>query len=128
MESFFESVGAVDLFALVFLALAFILGLIKGFTWQIIRIATIVLGMVLAKAFAPSFSSALQNMFSGLEESQYTIYIAYFAIFIGVLKQDSRVVVCHGHVAFDLKVTLHPDIADANTTFVACTRGTHTVS
>ena len=61
MESIFESVGAVDLFALVFLALSFILGLIKGFTWQIIRIATIL-------AEESELTQILYNHAMGLDE------------------------------------------------------------
>jgi len=84
MDSILETIGIIDIVGLVILLFFFILGLIKGFVWQIMRILTIIAGMAGAKAWSPSFSSYLQSMFSGLENSPYAIYIAYFLIFVGI--------------------------------------------
>ncbi len=83
-SSFFESISVVDLVALGILIFFFILGLFKGFTWQVMRIATIAVGMLLARALSPSFSCFLEKTISGLDGSPYSGPIAYFLIFVAV--------------------------------------------
>lgn len=84
MSSFFENTGIFDLISLGFLIFFFILGIFKGFVWQVVRIITIIAGLALAKSLSPSFSSFLKDTISGLKDYDYTIYIAYFVIFVGV--------------------------------------------
>ncbi len=84
MSSFFENTGIFDLISLGFLIFFFILGIFKGFVWQVVRILTIIVGLALAKSLSPSFSNFLKDTISGLKDYDYTIYIAYFVIFVGV--------------------------------------------
>lgn len=84
MDISLASLGALDIISLVILVFFFVLGLIKGFTWQVVRLATIVVGMAAAKALAPDFKGFLERTFTSLQDSQYTIYVAYFTIFVAI--------------------------------------------
>ena len=107
MSNFFSSFAAIDFVTLLILALFILLGFIKGFTWQVMRIATIVAGMLLAKAFASSVASLLANMFSDLEDSDYALYVSYFVIFIIVFIFGTVVAIFLGKAVKKLQLRLY---------------------
>ncbi len=84
MGSILENICAVDIVSLVIVVFFLVLGLFKGFTWQVLRIATILVGMAVANAFSHPFAKTLEGTFSSLEGKEYTNYISYFTIFLGV--------------------------------------------
>ena len=70
---------------IVLLALIFnlVLGAIRGFFWQVLRILTLILGIVLAGRYAEQVGTFLQKIFSGLT-APYHRYSAYALIFFTV--------------------------------------------
>ena len=87
-------IGAVDLVALGIIVFFLILGLIKGFTAQVVRLLTYVVALALAKRYAGSpesgdhggLSSLLVQWFPNqLENKTVAVYVAFFLIFVGVV-------------------------------------------
>jgi uncharacterized membrane protein required for colicin V production len=78
------SLGWVDLTALAILIVFFILGLFRGFVWQISRILTLVTAYVVAGVYGETIAGSLRKMVSGINED-LAVYIAYFAVFVIVL-------------------------------------------
>jgi membrane protein required for colicin V production len=73
----------VDWIVLLALVLNLILGAIRGFFWQVLRIATLILGIILAGRFAEPVGNLLQKVFTGLT-TPYHRYSAYALIFFTV--------------------------------------------
>ncbi len=71
--------GWVDLGALVVLGVFFLLGLLRGFAWQIGRIATLVGSFATAVGFGPSLAT---HLFHGAETSRPHLYAAYALSFL----------------------------------------------
>jgi len=86
--------GAYDIVALGILLFFMVLGLFKGFTFQVVRLITLLAALFLAKRYAGStvqgdetgFAPYLMNWFPNQlgGEKQMAVYIAFFIIFIGV--------------------------------------------
>ncbi len=110
MGSFLENFGAVDIVSTVIVVFFFVLGLFKGFTWQILRIATILVGMAVAKAFSSSFSKTLESTFSSLEGKEYTQYISYFTIFVGVFIVGTIVAILFGKILKNLRLRAYDSL------------------
>ena len=82
----FASLGWFDITALAILLLFFVLGLFRGFIWQLSRIVTLVLAYVAAGAWGPRLRDATLNWYSvNTQETELPLYVAYFGIFLGVL-------------------------------------------
>ena len=82
----FASLGWFDITALAILLLFFVLGLFRGFIWQLSRIVTLVLAYVAAGAWGPRLRDATLNWYStNTQETELPLYVAYFVIFLGVL-------------------------------------------
>lgn len=80
------NLGWVDLTALALLAVFFVLGLFRGFVWQVSRIVTLVLGCLVAARLGPGFAGRLAGWFQEARANpELALYIAYFAIFLVVL-------------------------------------------
>jgi membrane protein required for colicin V production len=110
MIAFFNNLGAVDITSLVVVLFFVILGVIKGFTWQVVRVAAIFAGMALAKVFSPSFSGWLEGMFSGLEGKSYSIYIAYFMIFLGVIIVGTLLAILLGKILKNMRLKAYDSL------------------
>lgn len=87
------SLTTVDLISLGILIFFFVLGLFKGFTYLIIRLATFLIGLAVAKQYAGSadehgvtgFAATLVEWFDQLKgNEQVAVYIAFFLIFLGI--------------------------------------------
>lgn len=80
------SLGWVDITALAILAVFLVLGLFRGFLWQLSRIVTIVLGIHVAGRYSDDLEPRIESWF-GKEAiaSGMPHYVAYFLIFLGVL-------------------------------------------
>lgn len=83
----------VDLVAAGVLLFFVILGIFKGFTFQVVRITTFLVALAVAKNYAGSsdpldesgLSHQLMNWFPGqLDNKNIAVYIAFFLIFIGI--------------------------------------------
>ena len=80
------SLGWVDITALAILAVFLILGLFRGFLWQLSRIVTIVLGIHLAGRFSDDLEPHIASWFGkDAVASGMPHYVSYFLIFLGVL-------------------------------------------
>ena len=91
----------VDLVATGILLFFLILGIFKGFTFQVVRITTFLVALAVAKSYAGSsdpldetgLSHQLMTWFPNqLDNKNIAVYIAFFLIFIGILsrlKDDS---------------------------------------
>jgi len=73
----------VDWIVLLTLVFNLILGAIRGFFWQVLRILTLIAGIVLAGRFAEPVGGFLQRVFSGLT-APYHRYSAYALVFFTV--------------------------------------------
>ncbi len=71
--------NGVDLFLVIFIGFFFIRGLMKGFVYQVARIAAIILGFILAAAFSDPVGRAIGVTFPGVEQP-WDVYIAYVVI------------------------------------------------
>lgn len=87
-------IDPVDLIALGVIAFFFVLGLIKGFTFQVVRLITVLLALALANRFAvktePGGRAGLADYLISWFPNQFqtneqmAIYIAFFLIFVGI--------------------------------------------
>ena len=84
-ESPLGSLSWVDLTACAILLVFFVLGLFRGFVWQLSRIVTILLGIHLSGQFAVDLEPKIRGWFSAGIDERVPYYAAYFAIFLGVL-------------------------------------------
>ncbi len=81
MPDALRELGAVDLCALVLIAFQAVLGLVRGFVWQLTRLVTIVVGIVLARTVTDSVAEWMNRHFSITPPADR--WIAYFVIFAG---------------------------------------------
>lgn len=91
------TLGPYDLMALGVVVLFFIMGLVKGFTVQVVRLATFIVALWLAKRYAGSTTDGgitegclahqLINWFPNQfrRNDEIAVYVAYFIIFIAVI-------------------------------------------
>jgi uncharacterized membrane protein required for colicin V production len=88
--------GWVDLSALTVVALFFLLGLGKGFVWQIGRVLALVGSYALAAVFGPGLAA---HVFAGTPQSLPHLYLAYAVLFLlGFLALSAGVRLVHGLV------------------------------
>jgi membrane protein required for colicin V production len=78
------AVNAVDIIIFVVLGLAFVYGIIRGFVLQLVGIAFLVLGIVLAGRFGPGFGARLHAWFPALG-APFDRLIAVGLILIGAI-------------------------------------------
>lgn len=78
------SLSWVDLTALAILIVFLVLGLFRGFVWQVSRMLTLVVAYVVAGVYGETIAGQLRKMVSGVNED-LALYIAYFAVFVVVL-------------------------------------------
>lgn len=84
-QSALEALGWIDITAIAVIAVFFVLGIFKGVVWQISRLGTLVAAYVLAAMYGEGLGAW---MFHGSVEGpdeQLHVYVAYVAIFVGVL-------------------------------------------
>ena len=79
------SLGPVDLTALAILVVFFVLGLFRGFVWQVSRILTLVLAYVVAGTYGEWVAARIDGWFPADTDEQLPLYIAYFCVFLVVL-------------------------------------------
>jgi uncharacterized membrane protein required for colicin V production len=86
-------IDVVDMIALGVILFFFVLGIFKGFTFQVVRIATFLAALAVAKSYAGSsapedhsgLSHQLMTWFPNqLDNKSVAVYIAFFLIFIGI--------------------------------------------
>lgn len=75
--------NALDIICILIVVFHFIIGAVKGATWQIMRIASIVLGFWCASHYAETFLQAWPDGLFKPDET-YGIYVAKVAIFLSV--------------------------------------------
>jgi membrane protein required for colicin V production len=80
-----EQLGWIDITAIAILAVFLILGLFRGFIWQLSRIVTLVLAYVCAGAWGGALAVEIRPWFASDLPPELPLYIAYFAIFLLVL-------------------------------------------
>lgn len=84
-----QQLGWVDLTALAVLLVFFVLGLFKGLVWQISRIAILIIAYVVAGRFGGGFGAWIATWMGSEsatpEQQEVALYLAYVAIFLGVL-------------------------------------------
>lgn len=90
------SLEIVDIVALGIIAFFLVLGLFKGFAFQVVRLITFVAALLVAKRYSgtcePGNESGLTgllldwfpNQFDNPDTNKYAVYISFFLIFIGV--------------------------------------------
>lgn len=83
MKDYLASLGSVDVAALLLVAFQAIMGLVRGCAWQLVRLLTLVGGLLVARAFAGRVAASLERTFD-LEPPAPTL-IAYFAILFAVV-------------------------------------------
>lgn len=82
MQEYFQSLGPIDVGALIIVAFNIIMGLVRGFVWQLVRLGTIVAALLLARYFAGDVAEQLGRVFS--VEAPADKILAYFVILFGV--------------------------------------------
>lgn len=84
-----QDLGWVDVTALSVIAVFFVVGLFKGFVWQISRVAILVVAYVVAGRFGADLGASLAQLMGSPvpspEQQDTSVYLAYVAIFLGVL-------------------------------------------
>ena len=79
------TLGWIDLTALAIVLVFFVLGLFRGFVWQISRIVTLVAAYVVAGLYGDDVAARIQGWFSEGVHPKLPLYIAYFVLFLVVL-------------------------------------------
>jgi len=79
------TLGWIDLTAIAVLLVFFVLGLFRGFVWQVSRIMTLVLAYVAAGMYGQNVADRIQSWFPANAHPQLPLYIAYFCVFLVVL-------------------------------------------
>ncbi|MBI4879297.1 MAG: CvpA family protein [Planctomycetes bacterium] len=82
MRDFLASLGPVDVGALIVVLFNLLMGLIRGFVWQFVRLGTIVAALCLARYGSADLAVWVQNSFSVGQPADRIL--AYFAIFFAV--------------------------------------------
>ncbi len=98
-----DSFNWTDTVILIAAVAAFVLGLIKGFVWQITRLITIVGGCLLANRYSGDLAPTVRRVFPSLEEP-VDRYIAYFVIFVAIALIVSLVAYLLRHVIESLQL------------------------
>jgi membrane protein required for colicin V production len=84
-----DQVGWIDLTAIGILALCGVLGLVRGFTVQVVRLLGVFLGYFAASRWAEPLALRLHQWFGGSIEQPahdpFGVYLAYFLLFFTVL-------------------------------------------
>lgn len=84
-----QELGWVDVTALSVIAVFFVVGLFKGFVWQVSRVAILVVAYIVAGRFGADLGAWLAQWMGSPtpspEQQETSIYLAYVAIFLGVL-------------------------------------------
>lgn len=75
----FIDLNGVDLFLVILIGFFFIRGLLKGFVYQVARIAAIILGFILAASFSDPVGAAIGATFKSVA-APWDVYIAYVLI------------------------------------------------
>ncbi len=73
----------IDIGVLAFLALHTILGIARGFVWQIVRVLALAAALTLSRLLQPQISDWLRATFRDLSD-RVVVAIAYFGVFIAV--------------------------------------------
>lgn len=79
------NLGMIDLTAIAILLVFFILGLFRGFVWQMSRIVTLILAYVAAGMYGSEVAIRIDSWFPENSPEQLPMYIAYFCVFLVVL-------------------------------------------
>lgn len=82
MPEFLSNLGAVDAAALILITFQAIMGLVRGFAWQLVRLATLIGALVLARLFADDVAVQIREH-SSVEAPADSI-LAWFVILVGV--------------------------------------------
>ena len=77
---FIQQLGWLDLGALIILGFFLVMGLLRGFVWQVVQFAKLVGGIVLANLFATTVGGWIT---SDKLQPPYSTYLAYVLIFLG---------------------------------------------
>ena len=77
--------GWIDLTALAILLVFFVLGLFRGFVWQLSRIVTLVVAYGAAGMYGGAIAEHMGGWFSEGTDPRLPLYIAYFCVFVAVL-------------------------------------------
>lgn len=85
------SLGWIDLTAIAVLLVFFVLGLFRGFVWQISRIVTLVVAYFVAGRYGEEVAARIRDAFPEGIDPQLPLYIAYFCVFLAVLVVVSMV-------------------------------------
>lgn len=84
-----QNLGWVDITALSVIAVFFVLGLFKGFVWQVSRVAILLVAYFVAGHYGSllgeKVAQLLYNPPIRTEQSDLSVYLAYVAIFLAVL-------------------------------------------
>ncbi|MHC4899895.1 MAG: CvpA family protein, partial [Planctomycetota bacterium] len=84
--SVLRSVEWIDWTAITVLGVFFIMGLFRGFVWQISRILSLLAGFVVAGIYGESGAALIHRWYGGgAPVSGVTVYLAYVFIFLGVV-------------------------------------------
>jgi len=89
-----------------------VLGLVKGFVWQIARLVTVVGGCVLAVQYAPGLARLSHRIFPSIQEPADR-YLSYFAIFLAVAVVVTFVAYLLRHVIERLKISSYDRLLGA---------------
>ena len=79
------SLSWIDLTALAVLLVFFVLGLFRGFVWQISRIITLVAAYFVAGTYGEEVALRIRDAFPETVDPRLPLYIAYFCVFLAVL-------------------------------------------
>ncbi|MEQ8768713.1 MAG: CvpA family protein [Planctomycetota bacterium] len=83
MQNLTDSLNWIDIVLLGLALAAFVLGLVKGFVWQVTRLITLVGGCLLANRYSTELAPSVRQIFPSLEQPADR-YIAYFVIFVSI--------------------------------------------
>ena len=79
------SLGLIDLTAIAILVVFFVLGLFRGFVWQMSRILTLVMAYVAAGVYGHEVAAKIGEWFPSNTSNELPLYVAYFTVFLIVL-------------------------------------------
>ena len=80
-----QSLGWVDITALVILLAFFVLGLFRGLVWQLSRILTLIVAYLMAGLYGHLVAARISGWFGENVPESLPLYISYVFVFLGVL-------------------------------------------
>lgn len=80
-----QSLGWVDITALVILLVFFVLGLFRGLVWQLSRILTLIVAYLMAGLYGHLVATRISGWFGENVPESLPLYISYVFVFLGVL-------------------------------------------